>query len=175
MDKRRSTALRSGAIAAVSAAVVGFSGSVSAITINAPELPALNKGNIEHCDEVVAGLDFLETFECGDELFDAMFNAVDGVGANVGDGGRFTRVPRADLTGPGEWATHVPQRATGPNAAACTGCHRGAEFGGEGDGSGPAEVNVIRDPFATADPGSSSSATRPISSVPARSSGWRRR
>jgi hypothetical protein len=117
------------------------------------DVSAIHGGLIVHCDEVVAELDFLETFECGDVLFDTEFNAVDGVGANVGDGGRFTRVPRADLTGPGEWATHVPTRATGPNAAACTGCHRGAEIGGAGDGSGPAEVNVIRDPFATASPG----------------------
>jgi hypothetical protein len=128
----------------------------SSITTDPGELDdvsAIHGGLIVHCDGVVAGLDFLEIFECGDVLFDTEFNAVDGVGANVGDGGRFTRVPRADLTGPGEWATHVPTRATGPNAAACTGCHRGAAIGGAGDASGPAELNVIRDPFATADPG----------------------
>jgi hypothetical protein len=48
-------------------------------------------------------------FEHGDELFETVFSAADGVGANVGNGSLFTRVPRADLTGPGEWATHMPR------------------------------------------------------------------
>jgi hypothetical protein len=112
----------------------------------------IHGGNVEHCDEVVAELDFLEAFECGDELFEVVFNAVDGGGANVGDGGRFTRGPRADLHGPGEWANHLPTRATGPNAASCVACHQGASIGGGGDGSGPAAVNVIRDPTGSADP-----------------------
>jgi hypothetical protein len=60
---------------------------------------------------------FHEAFEDGDELFETVFHAVDGVGANVGKGERFTRTPRADLAGPGEWARHVPSRETGPNAA----------------------------------------------------------
>ncbi len=142
MDKRRSTALRSGAIAAVSAAVVGFSGSVSAITINAPELPALNKGNIVHCDSAVATHEFDEVFECGDELFATVFNALDGVGANVGDGGRFTRVPRSDLNGTGQWNRNIPARITGPNGQACEECHNVPV----GDGAGFANSNVIRDP-----------------------------
>jgi hypothetical protein len=128
-------------------------GSITTDPGDLSDVAAIHGGTIVHCDEIVAGLDFLEIFECGDVLFDTEFNAIDGVGANVGDGGRFSRVPRADLTGPGEWATHVPARTTGPNAANCTGCHRGAAIGGAGDGSGPVEVNVIRDPFATADPG----------------------
>jgi hypothetical protein len=70
----------------------------------------LHGGAIEHCDVAVAGQDFLAAFDCGDELFETAFNAVDGVGANVGDGGRFTRGPRADLAGPGEWASHLPAR-----------------------------------------------------------------
>lgn len=45
---------------------------------------------------------FDTAFEHGDELFETVFNALDGVGANVGQGQRFTRVPRADLTGAGE-------------------------------------------------------------------------
>ncbi len=44
-----------------------------------------------------------EAFELGDELFGTQFNALDGSGANVGRGQRFTRVPRADLKGPTEW------------------------------------------------------------------------
>ena len=67
---------------------------------------------------------FLFTFDAGDEFFETPFNALDGGGANVGDGaGRFTRVPRADLDGPGEWEKHFPPRATGPNGQACNECH----------------------------------------------------
>lgn len=88
---------------------------------------------------------FEEAFELGDELFETSFNALDGVGANVGDGGRFTRVPRADLDGPGEWASHTPSRGTGPNAQACNDCHR-LPFD---DGGGPAGGNVVRDAFHT--------------------------
>jgi len=117
------------------------------------EVARLHGGAVEHCDEVVAGGDFDEIFECGDELFETSFNAVDGVGAHVGDGGRFSRVPRADLTGFAEWGSHVPARATGPNASSCVACHQGAGIGGGGDGSGPAAMNVVRDPTHSADPG----------------------
>ena len=81
-------------------------------------------------------------FEEGDELFATVFNALDGVGANVGQGQRFTRVPRADLSGPGEWADHVPPRSTGPNGQSCNSCHD-TPFE---DGSGKANSNVHRDP-----------------------------
>jgi hypothetical protein len=81
-------------------------------------------------------------FEHGDELFETEFNALDGGGANVGDGSRFTRVPRADLDGPGQWASHTPKRETGPNATACTSCHIQLFD----DGSGSAVGNVHRDP-----------------------------
>lgn len=109
----------------------------------------------EHCiqAEMMAIADpherFLEAFECGDELFATQFNALDGVGARVGDGQRFTRVPRADKTGPGEWANHVPERQTGPNAEACTTCHN-LPFE---DGAGLAGLNNIRDPMHTNEPG----------------------
>lgn len=86
---------------------------------------------------------FNEAFELGDALFATSFNALDGGGANVGDGQRFTRVPRADLTGSGQWAAHTPARTTGPNAQACTECHSQAAE----DGSGAAMANVIRDPL----------------------------
>ena len=88
---------------------------------------------------------FEQAFELGDELFEIRFSAVDGVGANVGRGQRFSRVPRADLKGSGEWFNHTPERVTGPNAQACNECHN-APFD---DGAGEAASNVIRDPFRT--------------------------
>jgi hypothetical protein len=84
-------------------------------------------------------------FEHGDEMFETVFVATDGVGVNVGNGAKFTRVPRADLAGPGEWASHTPARITGPNAAACNGCHNKPA----NDGAGGIEVNVVRDPLMT--------------------------
>ncbi|HEX7926956.1 MAG TPA: di-heme oxidoredictase family protein, partial [bacterium] len=86
---------------------------------------------------------FLEAFEGGDGLFGTTFNALDGVGANVGNGMRFTRVPRADLNGPNQWAQLTPTRVTGPNGSSCAECHLQPVE----DGSGPAAVNVIRDPL----------------------------
>jgi hypothetical protein len=74
-------------------------------------------------------------------LFAPQFNSADGIGANVGAGQRFTRMPRADLMGPTEWANHTPARAIGPNAFSCAGCH---SQGGE-DGGGEAANNVHRD------------------------------
>jgi cytochrome c peroxidase len=88
---------------------------------------------------------FDTAFEHGDELFETVFNALDGVGANVGQGQRFTHVPRADLTGPGEWANHFPPRATGPNARSCNACHNLPSDDGAGDIVG----NVHRDPGHT--------------------------
>ena len=88
---------------------------------------------------------FKEAFDRGNALFETIFNALDGVGANVGDGQRFTRVPRADLKGQGEWARHIPSRATGPNAASCLSCHNTPTD----DGAGTAAANVHRDPFHT--------------------------
>jgi hypothetical protein len=106
-------------------------------------------GAIEHCDDVVPGRVFADVFDCGDELFSAPFNAVDGAGGNVGDGGRFTRVPRTDQNGPTEWANHRPMRATGPNSNTCSSCH-GVPFE---DGAGGAVANNVRDPKRTNDPG----------------------
>jgi cytochrome c peroxidase len=84
-------------------------------------------------------------FAQGEELFEAEYSILDGGGANVGGGQRYTRVPRADLSGSGEWATHVPPRTTGPNAASCVACHDTPA----NDGSGGAAANVQRDPFRT--------------------------
>jgi hypothetical protein len=78
-------------------------------------------------------------------MFETHFNALDGGGANVGGGQRYTHVPRADRNGPGEWANHFPSRATGPNAESCTSCHN---QGGD-DGGGGASSNVHRDPLHT--------------------------
>ena len=67
---------------------------------------------------------FIEAFEAGDELTEAAFTTERGAGARVsGDGTLFSRFPRADLKGKGEWATHVPARETGPVAQACIACH----------------------------------------------------
>ena len=90
--------------------------------------------------------------EKGDDFFDNLFfaDSVFGSGANVGQGQRYSRVPRADLRGPNEWANHVPLRATGPNAASCIECHTGVRH----DGGGLASVNAIRDPLHTGDPAS---------------------
>ena len=88
---------------------------------------------------------FDEAFELGDELFGAAFNALDGGGANVGRGQRYTRVPRADLRGGGEWFNHTPIRVTGPNGGGCFECHE-SPFE---DGAGTAALNVHRDPFRT--------------------------
>jgi cytochrome c peroxidase len=93
---------------------------------------------------------FKEAFEFGDELFEVRYNALDGVGANVGGGERFTRVPRADLTGSGEWADHFPPRTHGPNAQGCNACHN-EPFD---DGAGAIDANVSLDPLRTADLGS---------------------
>jgi cytochrome c peroxidase len=90
---------------------------------------------------------FDAAFKCGDVHFQTHFNAVDGVGANVGNSQRFTRMPRADKKGtaPAEWNNHVPARATGPNADSCNSCH---SQGGD-DGGGGASENVHRDPGRT--------------------------
>jgi len=87
-------------------------------------------------------------FDVGDPMFDKQFNEADGGGASVDGFQRYTRTPRADLAGAGQWKTHTPARATGPNAASCTGCHNEPT----GDGAGGAMTNAIRDPNGTANP-----------------------
>ena len=62
----------------------------------------------EHCiqEEMMAISDpqqrFLEAFECGDELFATHFNAIDGVGANVGIHRAKLRLAGADEGDQGE-------------------------------------------------------------------------
>ncbi len=130
-------------------------GAASGIIVDLTLVGQLHEPRAEHVDQlhllelVQAGdteLAFEEAFEMGDELFETVFNALDGAGANVGEGMRFTRVPRADLTGPGEWANHIPPRITGPNAEACNHCHN-TPFD---DGAGNAASDVHRDPLHTA-------------------------
>jgi len=91
---------------------------------------------------------FKTAFEVGDELFEHPFTAAEGVGANVGQGIRFTLIPRADLTGEQQWAQHLPKRVTGPNAQSCDACHS-LPFG---DGAGKVMMNNIRDPLHSGDP-----------------------
>lgn len=91
---------------------------------------------------------FLHAFEAGDELTEFSFDAAGGVGANIGEGRRFTRFPRADLSGPEEWANHVPMREGGANATSCIACHN-APFA---NGAGDVALNVVVDPGHTGDP-----------------------
>ncbi len=87
-------------------------------------------------------------FTLGDLVFGVPFTSVQGSGANVGEGLRYTRMPRADLNGAGEWANHFPTRATGPNGNTCAECHNlPAE-----DGAGAPMGNVHRDPLHSGDP-----------------------
>ena len=88
-------------------------------------------------------------FELGDEAFEHSFTLADGVGANVGNGLRFTRIPRADLDGPGEWANHTPFRLTGPNAQSCQACHNRPVGSAS---AGMTALNVIRDPLHAGTP-----------------------
>jgi hypothetical protein len=94
------------------------------------------------------GSAFLEAFEAGDELTEFQFTKERGVGVNVGEGRIFTRFPRADLDGPGEWATHFPTREGGANATSCIACHN-APFA---NGAGDVALNVVVDPAHTGDP-----------------------
>ncbi|TKB46357.1 di-heme oxidoredictase family protein [Thalassotalea mangrovi] len=111
----------------------------------------LNQGKIVHCDNSVDSGSFLDVFVCGDELFAFTYNALDGVGMNLGDGGRHSRVPRADLF---NWANTIPRRKTGPNAAACSVCHTPSNIiGGGGNGGGAVVFNAIRDPLHSNQPG----------------------
>ncbi|HSE39605.1 MAG TPA: hypothetical protein VLH08_02470, partial [Acidobacteriota bacterium] len=132
--------------------VMGIAAAAWGIITDLTLVAANHQGNAEHVDQMEllqmvqdgeSAEAFGEAFEHGDELFETDFNALDGGGANVGQGQRFTRIPRADLTGPGQWANHVPSRATGPNGTACNQCHSQLFD----DGSGSTASNVHRDPL----------------------------
>jgi len=93
---------------------------------------------------------FKEAFEKGDIIFGTFFTQEQGGGANVGGIliPQYTRMPRADLTASGQWATHTPTRATGPNAQSCKECHNLPDE----DGAGTVALNVHRDPNHSNDP-----------------------
>ena len=134
--------------AGVTTVTLGVAAGAGAITTDPGELAlvdALVGPAGEHCEEAIAGGDYETIFICGDEFFEFEFNAVDGGGADVGDGGRYTRLPRADLAA---WANQTPERATGPNAGGCVSCHSNPV----GTSAGANEMNVIRDPLHSADP-----------------------
>jgi hypothetical protein len=121
-----------------------------AIVTDLANVRSLYRAAGEHIDQadlnaLTGNQRFTEAFEIGDELFATAFNALDGGGANVGRGQRYTRIPRADLKGGGEWFNHTPIRVTGPNAGGCFECHE-QPFE---DGAGTAALNVHRDPFRT--------------------------
>jgi hypothetical protein len=86
--------------------------------------------------------------DAGDEFFSQQFLRSDGVGANIENGNLFifTRVPRADLKGPGEWFNHFPPRQDGPNGQSCVSCHNQPVE----DGGGTTVSNINRDPFREA-------------------------
>jgi hypothetical protein len=124
--------------------------SASAIVIDSDLVDALHDSDAPHIDQAMLNalvasdphMAFEAAFEVGDEMFETVFMSIDGVGANVGNGQRFTRIPRADLRGTGEWLNHTPARETGPNAENCNACHN-LPFD---DGAGGAAGNVHRDP-----------------------------
>jgi hypothetical protein len=132
------------------AAVVLVSVSAWAIVTDFTNVANMHSPEAHHIQQatlnaLAANEKFPEAFEIGDGLFGTAFNALDGSGANVGRGQRYTHVPRADLKGTGEWFNHTPVRVTGPNAAGCFECHeRPFE-----DGAGSPASNVHRDPFRT--------------------------
>lgn len=94
----------------------------------------------EHLESLNPEEAFIEAFEEGDELFEIKYNAIDGVGINVGNGRRFSRMPRPDLDGPMSWASVLPHRITGPNGDSCVGCHSLPTA----DGAGEVFANTIR-------------------------------
>src|SRR5262245_66127888 len=66
-------------------------------------LDAVYDSAFTHSDQLTLRSSELgDVFEAGDAYFETEFNTLDGGGANVGRGQRFTRVPSADLRGPGE-------------------------------------------------------------------------
>ena len=94
----------------------------------------------EHLESLSPEDAFIEAFEEGDELFEIKYNAIDGVGINVGNGRRFSRMPRPDLDGPMSWASVLPHRITGPNGDSCVGCHSLPTA----DGAGEIADNTVR-------------------------------
>jgi cytochrome c peroxidase len=133
--------------------VAGVEGTQEAIVIpgqtpGASLIGSTEVAQAQHCQmsDILAITNALQrfqaAFDCGDHLFSDKFNEIDGSGANVGDGRRYTRFPRADLNGTGAWFNHTPARATGPNAQSCSDCHN-RPFD---DGGGDISSDAVRDP-----------------------------
>jgi len=151
-DLQRQNAVRGWLPSLGMAALIGVGADgASAIVSELDPVRARHEARAPHVDQamltalvvVEPRAAFQAAFGIGDELFETVFNALDGVGANVGGGQRFTRVPRADLRGGTEWFAHRPARETGPNAENCNGCHN-LPFD---DAAGNASANVHRDPL----------------------------
>jgi cytochrome c551/c552 len=143
----RSAGLLSAGIVILTAAVAWaiVTDMTDVVTVHNPVAVHADQADLNALNATDPDAAFEEAFELGDDLFAAQFNALDGAGANVGRGQRFTRVPRADLKGATDWFSHTPARVTGPNAQGCFECHE-QPFE---DGSGTAAQNVHRDPFRT--------------------------
>ena len=131
--------------ALISAAMVAGGTTAFAIVVSPSLVDVLETPRaVHHTQAAMEAGGFPFAFVEGDEFFETIFNAVDGVGANVGDGSRFTRVPRADLdNGVDAWLNHSPPRATGPNGQACNECHN-RPFG---TFAGSSATAVHRDPM----------------------------
>ena len=122
-----------------------FEFSEVAETLQQLHSPSIEEHIVQHVDqeylEALPGFDaYVTAFEEGDALFEINFNALDGVGVNVGNGQRFTSIPRLDLDGPESWANVFPNRITGPNGDSCISCHNLPVA----DGAGGVNDNVIR-------------------------------
>jgi len=68
-------------------------------------------------DMVMAGdaaTAFNAAFEASDELTEHNFTAEQGVGAQIGEGRLFARIPSADLTSDQEWANHLQNARVAP-------------------------------------------------------------
>lgn len=110
--------------------------------LNLPNIEKVLGGHTDQArlESLPAAEAFVEAFEIGDELFEIEYNALDGIGVNVGNGQRFTRIPRLDLDGPRAWASIFPSRTTGPNGDSCLSCHNDPVA----DGGGGINSNSVR-------------------------------
>lgn len=152
-NKRRILPYRLNPIASILgvSALVAFSVNATDLTVSSksqqPQLEHITQAELNALVDSDPHEAFITAFEVGDEIFEIEANELDGVGANVGNGERFSKVPRMDLDGSEEWASHIPARDTGPNGQACTECHL-KPFA---DGAGPIAGNNVRDPLRTGD------------------------
>ncbi|WP_196223251.1 di-heme oxidoredictase family protein [Roseibium sp. RKSG952] len=130
-------------------AAAGLSGMTFTTSVQAEEPEPMDQEELNRDVENDPYEAFIKAFEAGDELTEADFTAARGVGAKVShDGLRFSRMPRADLDGFGEWSTHLPERETGPVAQSCISCHS-APYA---NGAGANPLNGVVDPLHTGDP-----------------------